>query len=78
MKNRNYGVALSKSKHHCEGVWCGYLTPSEICSLVITGGAKPEHYSWYEYAIKHKSEGKSNPMWFYFRPSVYMLKELRK
>ena len=63
--DRNYGVALSKIKHHYENIWCGYVTPSEAVALMRNGAIAENHYE--SYMKGRMSKGDSKPSWFYFK-----------
>lgn len=58
-----------KCKHHDGRVWCGYLLPVEILSLVALGvKPSPGNELMPAFAKLAVKEGKSNPRWFYFIP----------
>ena len=55
--------------------WGGYLQPSEILALIELG-VKVDKFNQYQIdrAKQKKTEGKSNPEWFYFYPNNAFLK----
>jgi hypothetical protein len=76
-------VTINKCKIFSYDRWCGYLTPTEILSLVDYGIEIDKFNEWVvNNAKKNKKIGISNPTWFYFKPNEdflqWHMKTLRK
>ena len=57
---------FSKIKRSNKDVWYGYLTPSDILTLVELG-VQPNKNNLLDYIKTEHSKGISNSHWFYFR-----------
>jgi hypothetical protein len=68
MNNGDLIRALHKIKRFDKDVWCGYLTPSEILTLVDNGIQVQDHDEWMiNYAKEKKKKGECHQTWFYFK-----------
>lgn len=72
---------LNKSLNKCRrfsktnNEWCGWLTPTEIFTLIEAGvipvHRDDNHIEWLKERLK---KGLSNPIWFYFYPNIIVMK----
>lgn len=73
----NLDRALRKVTHHRAGVWCGYLTPSEILAVIDAGAVITNDWKldWIKEDVR---KGQCRPTWFYFTPRKQLLPLLPK